>query len=259
MAGLWKPALATNGPSSTLLVTAASAERVDTIRKTRVVALDLRIAIQEVIANQIESSPISSAVFAISTICGHVYSIQLWQLNADFERPNHLSTSIRTIETLARSLQRHGGLRFMAVRETGIDRRRLLAAAGGLALAARFHTASAQTIPWPTREWSVVDPAAVGLSAAQLELTDQRIRDAYPDITGVGVVRGGALAFERYYGSEYGQNNPVDIRSITRASPDADRHRHQDGFDPRSQLGDVIPTASRPPPSITEASRSRIC
>ena len=55
------------------------------------------------------------------------------------------------------------------------------------------------------------------MSGDQLAIADQQITDAYPDITGVVVVRGGAIAFEHYYGSNYEQDDPVKIRSITKS------------------------------------------
>jgi len=99
-----------------------------------------------------------------------------------------------------------------------MNRRNLLAGIAATALhAGRFERAVAQEIPWPTREWTVVDPADVGMSADQLAIADQQIVAGYPDITGVVVVRGGGIAFERYYGSGYGQDDPVKIRSITKS------------------------------------------
>jgi CubicO group peptidase (beta-lactamase class C family) len=99
-----------------------------------------------------------------------------------------------------------------------MNRRTLLAGIGVSALGARStSTTAAQETLWPTREWTIVDPADGGMSADQLALADQQILAGYPDITGVVVVRGGAIAFEKYYGDAYGQNDPIKIRSITKS------------------------------------------
>jgi CubicO group peptidase (beta-lactamase class C family) len=99
-----------------------------------------------------------------------------------------------------------------------MNRRTLLTGVAASALVGRQTRPSrAQDIPWPTRDWTVVDPADVGMSADQLAVADQQIIAAYSDVTGVVVVRGGGIAFERYYGSDYGQEDPVKIRSITKS------------------------------------------
>jgi CubicO group peptidase (beta-lactamase class C family) len=95
----------------------------------------------------------------------------------------------------------------------------------------------------PGREWVIVDPAEIGLSGDQLELAHQTILTSYTDITGVVVVRGGAIGFERYYGDEYGQNDPVNIRSITKSvTGTLIGIAIDDGlFSLDSALGDLIP------------------
>jgi CubicO group peptidase (beta-lactamase class C family) len=98
-----------------------------------------------------------------------------------------------------------------------MNRRTLVGTLGAIAATRWVAPAAAQDVPWPTRAWPVLDPADAGMSAEQLELADQEIAAAYPDITGVVVIRRGAIAFERYYGTEYGQDDPVKIRSITKS------------------------------------------
>ncbi|HEY6563129.1 MAG TPA: hypothetical protein VIY86_01410, partial [Pirellulaceae bacterium] len=78
-----------------------------------------------------------------------------------------------------------------------------------------FHTLGQQLV-WPEPDWLVLEPAVAGLDAILLEAGHQAILSSYPDITGVAVVRYGAIGFERYYGNDYGQNEPVDVRSITK-------------------------------------------
>jgi CubicO group peptidase (beta-lactamase class C family) len=98
-----------------------------------------------------------------------------------------------------------------------MNRRTLLTGLAAATVGARTRIAGAQDFGVPGREWAVVEPAEVGLSADQLELAHQTIISGYQDITGVVVVRSGAIGFEHYYGDEYGQDDPVDIRSITKS------------------------------------------
>jgi CubicO group peptidase (beta-lactamase class C family) len=98
------------------------------------------------------------------------------------------------------------------------DRRSFITGGGAVLLGGRAaRTARAQEFPWPTRDWTVVDPGEIGLSADQLASAHEQILAGYPDITGVVVVRHGAIGFERYYGDSYGQDDPVKIRSITKS------------------------------------------
>jgi CubicO group peptidase (beta-lactamase class C family) len=97
-----------------------------------------------------------------------------------------------------------------------ISRRALLATAPGLALSHQPALAQQDEPAWPVPEWDVGDPESLGLSAATLEGGHEQIFAAYPDITGLAVVRHGKIGFERYYGDTYGQASPVKIRSITK-------------------------------------------
>jgi CubicO group peptidase (beta-lactamase class C family) len=54
------------------------------------------------------------------------------------------------------------------------------------------------------------------LSEAQLNAAGDYAATNMPDVTGIVVVRSNGLAYERYFGDEYGVNNPVNIRSITK-------------------------------------------
>lgn len=95
-----------------------------------------------------------------------------------------------------------------------LTRRGLL---GGLA-ATTLHKrlGQAQDVHWPDPDWHVTDPDELGLDSGSLESGHAAILSAYPDITGIAVVRHGAIGFERYYGSTYGEADPVKIRSITK-------------------------------------------
>jgi CubicO group peptidase (beta-lactamase class C family) len=85
-----------------------------------------------------------------------------------------------------------------------------------VSLAAVPRSSRAQDRPWPDPDWTVADPAELGLDAGTLAAGDQAIRAAYPDITGVAVIRDGQIGFEQYYSEQYGASDPVNIRSITK-------------------------------------------
>ncbi len=95
-----------------------------------------------------------------------------------------------------------------------LTRRTLLAAAASVVVAPT--PTIAQSSQFPGADWDVRAPAEVGLDAAVLDVANQQILAAYGDVTGVAVVRNGAIGFERYYSDQYGQDDPVNIRSITK-------------------------------------------
>lgn len=76
---------------------------------------------------------------------------------------------------------------------------------------------SAQEIAIRDPDWQIVDPEHVGLAREQLEAAGDHVAGSMPDVTGIVVVRRNGLAYERYFGDEYGQNDPVNIRSITKS------------------------------------------
>jgi CubicO group peptidase (beta-lactamase class C family) len=97
-----------------------------------------------------------------------------------------------------------------------LSRRSLIAGVGALALG-RAGGAYAQNLaPIPNPDWTLVDPGEVGLSGEQLAAAGEFAAVNMPDITGIVVVRNNGLAYERYFGSEYGIDDPVDVRSITK-------------------------------------------
>ncbi len=97
-----------------------------------------------------------------------------------------------------------------------ITRRTLFGAFGSLTLS-RVPVAHAQErAPVPDPDWTVVDPGEVGLSEAQLSAAGDFVAVNMPDVTGIVVVRQNGLAYERYFGNEYGIDDPVDVRSITK-------------------------------------------
>jgi CubicO group peptidase (beta-lactamase class C family) len=97
-----------------------------------------------------------------------------------------------------------------------ITRRTLFGAFGSLTLS-RVPVAHAQErAPVPDPDWTVVDPGEVGLSEAQLSAAGDFVAVNMPDVTGIVVVRQNGLAYERYFGNEYGIDDPVDVRSISK-------------------------------------------
>lgn len=98
-----------------------------------------------------------------------------------------------------------------------ISRRSLLLS--GLALLVPA-TAAAQDSGrpyWPTQRWKADQPVDQEMDAALLEEADRRIRVAMPDVTGLVVVRSGYIVHERYFGENYGRNDPVRVRSVTKS------------------------------------------
>ncbi len=97
-----------------------------------------------------------------------------------------------------------------------LSRRALLAGVGTLA-ALPWHPGHAQNlVPIPDPEWTIVAPSDVGLSEGQLIAAGDYAAVNMPDITGIVVVRNNGLAYERYFGNEYGVDDPINVRSITK-------------------------------------------
>jgi CubicO group peptidase (beta-lactamase class C family) len=102
------------------------------------------------------------------------------------------------------------------MRTVSLTRRTLLGALGARAIS-RAPAAHAQELaPVPGEDWTLVEPGEVGLSADQLTAAGEYAAVNMPDITGIVVVRNNALAYERYFGDEYGVDDPIDVRSITK-------------------------------------------
>jgi CubicO group peptidase (beta-lactamase class C family) len=74
-------------------------------------------------------------------------------------------------------------------------------------------SAAAQSVSkavWPTKDWSESTPGEQGMDAAQLAKADERIRDHYPNVYSLLVVRHGTLVYEKYYkGMSRYSANPV--------------------------------------------------
>jgi len=75
---------------------------------------------------------------------------------------------------------------------------------------------AAQATPEPARGLPVSLPQLQGMDPALLAEADRFIQAELPDVTGLVVVRRGAIVFERAYGS-FGPDDPAKIRSVTKS------------------------------------------
>lgn len=63
---------------------------------------------------------------------------------------------------------------------------------------------------WPTKTWSISTPEKQGVSSAGLEEADKLIKENYPNVRSLLVVRHGFLIYEKYYnGADRDKANPV--------------------------------------------------
>ena len=99
---------------------------------------------------------------------------------------------------------------------THVSRRSLFAALGALAVSGTAQVRAQDALPMPNPDWTLVSPGEVGLSDGQLSAAGDYAAVNMPDITGIVVVRNNGLAYERYFGNEYGVDDPVNVRSITK-------------------------------------------
>ena len=97
-----------------------------------------------------------------------------------------------------------------------LSRRSLFAGLGLLALGNVRRARAQDLAAIPDPDWTLVRPDEVGLSEAQLGAAGDYAAVNMPDITGIVVVRNNGLAYERYFGNEYGIDDPINVRSITK-------------------------------------------
>lgn len=69
---------------------------------------------------------------------------------------------------------------------------------------------------WPTETWRRHRPDRHGVDPGIGRTMDAILRDQWPDVTGLVVVRDGYIVLERYQG-EYGRDDPLKIRSVTKS------------------------------------------
>ena len=81
-------------------------------------------------------------------------------------------------------------------------------------------SSAAQKIPgtagWPTTEWSESSPEQQGMSTAKLLKVEGRIRDNYPNLYSLLVVRHGFLVYEKYYGG-MNRDSANPVYSVTKS------------------------------------------
>lgn len=86
--------------------------------------------------------------------------------------------------------------------------------------AAAVSSSTAQETPgtagWPTKEWSESSPEQQGMSTAKLSKVEGRIRDNYPNLYSLLVVRHGFLVYEKYYGG-MNRDSANPVYSITKS------------------------------------------
>ena len=89
-----------------------------------------------------------------------------------------------------------------------------------LATSAVIAPAAAQVDPeerdyWPAAGWQTAAPEAQGMDPALLAQVDARVAAELPLLSGLVVVRGGEIVFERYYGQT--ADEPIDLWSATKS------------------------------------------
>ncbi len=99
---------------------------------------------------------------------------------------------------------------------SGLSRRAVLAALGTVAVRGTVRVQAQGTVPIPDPDWTLVSGGEVGLAEGQLIAAGDYAAVNMPDITGIVVVRNNGLAYERYFGGEYGIEDPINVRSITK-------------------------------------------
>lgn len=69
---------------------------------------------------------------------------------------------------------------------------------------------------WPTQEWQIADPEAVGMDRSKIKDLETMIKSQYSNINGIVVVRKGYVVFERYYNG-YGPLHAHHVASVTKS------------------------------------------
>lgn len=69
---------------------------------------------------------------------------------------------------------------------------------------------------WPTVEWSTSTPEQQGLDSSILSKADKRIKENYPNVYSLLVVRHGYLVYERYY-QGMGREDANPVYSVTKS------------------------------------------
>jgi len=69
---------------------------------------------------------------------------------------------------------------------------------------------------WPTTEWRIQGPAALGMDTEKLSELDPMIKTQYRDLNGIVVVHKGCIVFEKYYNG-CDSNDTHHVASVTKS------------------------------------------
>jgi CubicO group peptidase (beta-lactamase class C family) len=96
------------------------------------------------------------------------------------------------------------------------SRRSVLGGFAALAAGWNRRTTAQDLARFPGKTWETISGADAGMSEPQLVAAGDYAAANMPDITGIVVVRYNGLVYERYFGDRYRQDDPINIRSITK-------------------------------------------
>ena len=91
----------------------------------------------------------------------------------------------------------------------------LILAGSSMTLGTAAQVAPGQRDSWPTGGWTTAAPETQGMDAALLAAVDERVPPELPLLSGLVVVRGGDIVFERYDGQT--ADVPVHLWSLTKS------------------------------------------
>ncbi len=75
---------------------------------------------------------------------------------------------------------------------------------------------SSDSKPWPTKSWSTSTPKEQGINSADLSKSDKYIKDNYPSVCSLLVVRHGYLVYEKYYNGR-NADSALPVYSVTKS------------------------------------------
>jgi CubicO group peptidase (beta-lactamase class C family) len=68
---------------------------------------------------------------------------------------------------------------------------------------------------WPTRDWNRISPVDAGMDGEALAVASEALREGFPSLRALLVVRGSDLAFEEYYHGG-GPDEAINIKSVSK-------------------------------------------
>lgn len=69
---------------------------------------------------------------------------------------------------------------------------------------------------WPTTDWRISDPEALGMDTEKLAKLESIIKSEYSNMNGIVVVKNGLITYERYFNG-YGPNDVHHVASVTKS------------------------------------------